>query len=111
MNHLFQQSIKNKKQINWKQLQKFYIETFISSIDFYDNLALKKLNRSPRHILLLHENDLTTLFISELIGTLKSRGRTIISTIISYQDPLRKFPENTLQHGQGRIISTLTYSY
>lgn len=105
MNHLFQKSLKANKKINLENLKKYYIEILMKSIDFYDELAIKTLSRSPKHVLLLHENDLAALFIDDLVLHLKSRGWKIINTIDSYNDPDLSVYPDILKHNQGRVAS------
>lgn len=105
MEALFQNSLKEKKEINFNNLKKFYVDTLMNSILFYDNLASLSLGKSPKHVLLLHENDLAALFIGDLVKKLKINGWKIVSPSKSYQDKfLIKYPD-VLHHNQGRIAS------
>ena len=79
MDSLFQQAVKDKKIINFSQLKKFYVETIMKSIEFYNELGTKNLSATPKHVLLLHENDLAALFISDLVKELRNKGWKIIS--------------------------------
>ena len=46
------------------------------------------------------------LFIKDLVNALKSKGWKIISPERAYSDPKTKvYPQNTLNHGQGRIVA------
>ena len=110
MDHLFQQALKNKKKINFGNLKKFYVETLMKSVRFFDNLSTKELKHEAKHVLLLHENDLAALFIEDLIFQLKLEGWKIISPEESYKDlKLSKFPTSPKAvHGQGRVVSLLT---
>jgi thiamine pyrophosphate-dependent acetolactate synthase large subunit-like protein len=75
------------------------------SIEFYDAIAKKSLKRSPRHVLLLHENDAAALFVGDLIKHLRSKGWKIISPQQAYKDPIAKnFPQVVL-HKQGRVAA------
>src|SRR5262245_7399412 len=44
--------------LNMPALGLLYTELMVASADFYDDLAVAHLGRSPRHVILLHENDL-----------------------------------------------------
>jgi peptidoglycan/xylan/chitin deacetylase (PgdA/CDA1 family) len=107
MDSLFQQAVKDKKKINFSQLKKFYVETIMKSIEFYDELGTKNLSITPKHVLLLHENDLAALFISDLVKELRNKGWKIISPEESYQDPLLTVYPDVLDHGQGRVVSKI----
>jgi hypothetical protein len=71
-------AIKSNTKINYNELKKFYLEHIWNSIQFYDNIGRQVLSRSPKHVLLLHENDLATLFLGDLIQFLKDKGWKII---------------------------------
>lgn len=64
--------------LDLEKLRKAYVEILTDSIDFYDRLALETLNRSPKHVLLLHENDLAALFVGALVRELRKKGWKIL---------------------------------
>lgn len=66
-------------------------------------LAREVLGRSPKHILLLHENDLAALFIGDLISKIREEGWKIISPVEAYQDQIATMIPDTLQNNQGRV--------
>ena len=68
-------------------------------------MARRTLGRSPRHVLLLHENDLAALFIGDLVTELRARGWTIISATEAFADPIAELEPDTLFLGQGRIAA------
>ncbi len=104
MDDLFQKAVKAKSKIDFEKLGKTYVEVLYDSVVFYDDLANKVLGRSPKHVILLHENDLAALFIDKFIEHLKKKGWKIISPEEAYDDPISKRPE-TLQNGDGRIAA------
>ncbi len=114
MEDLYQRALKNNKKIDLSRLKKFYINTLYEGISFYDQLANKALKKNVKHVMLLHENDLAALFLSDLIKHLKNKGWKIISPEQSYSDEtLKHFPSDILNHGSGRIVSiakSLKYS-
>ncbi|GGY88078.1 hypothetical protein GCM10011613_36400 [Cellvibrio zantedeschiae] len=89
-----------KKTIDYKKASALYVDTLEQSIEFYDAIAQKTLKRSPRHVLLLHENDAATLFLPDLIARLRSKGWKIISPQDAYKDPIAK---QKVFHKQGRV--------
>jgi peptidoglycan/xylan/chitin deacetylase (PgdA/CDA1 family) len=105
MDSLFQKALKEKKKINFKKLKAAYVEILMDSINFYDKLAIKVIGRSPKHVLLLHENDLNALFLSNLIQALRENGWKIITPEDAYSDPIWKRTPKTLHHGDGRIAA------
>ena len=84
----------------WRQL---YVDVLLGAVEFYDAIAVDTLGRSPRHVLLLHENDLAALFIGDLVKSLREDGWTIISAAQAYQDPMADQQPETLFLGQGRV--------
>lgn len=86
----------------WKR---FYLDVLLGAVEFYDAQAHRHLGRSPRHVLLLHENDLAALFIDDLVEALESRGWEIISADMAYQDPMAQQVPDTLFLGQGRVAA------
>lgn len=105
MDKLFQKALYREKKVNLENLKAFYVETLMKSVNFYDALAQKFIGRSPKHVLLLHENDLAALFIGDLIIRLREEGWSIITPVEAYKDKdLSAFPF-VLQHGQGRVTA------
>jgi peptidoglycan/xylan/chitin deacetylase (PgdA/CDA1 family) len=105
MDHLFRQRVRKDKKLNLKKYKNLYIKVLWDSIQFYDNLAKNVLNRSPKHVLLLHENDLSSLFIGDLVMFLKTKGWTIVSPENSYKDPISAIKPKTLRNNNGRIAA------
>lgn len=96
-------AINSNAKINYNELKKFYLEHVYNSIQFYDNIGRQVLGRSPRHVLLLHENDLAALFLGDLIQMLKDKGWKIISPEEAYTDPIATQSPDVLFHNQGRL--------
>ena len=95
----------NGKKINEKALKDFYLNHIMTSIEFYDAIAKKHLGRSPKHVLLLHENDLAAKFLGDLIKLLRSKGWKIISPMEAYTDPIAAQVPEVLFNNQGRIAA------
>ena len=101
---LFQKAIKEKHDISFEKMSKFYVDTLMKSIEYYDQMAVNHLGRSPKHVLLLHEMDISALFIGDLIDELRRRDWKIISPLEAYQDEIANFQiEETLKFNPGRI--------
>ncbi len=82
--------------IDYQQVERLFLQHLIDTINFYDNLAVKVLHRSPKHILLLHEMDATVMFLESLITKLRQEGWKIISPSEAYKDPIYSdAPKNT----------------
>lgn len=103
LNSLYRQAIERKAKINLEKLKEIYLEHIWNSIVFYDDVAKSTLGRSPKHVLLLHENDLAALFLSDLIDLIRKKGWKIISPKEAYNDPISAIVPDVLFNGQGRI--------
>ena len=105
LNSLLKNAKEQNKKINLDILRQIYLDHILSSIQFYDNIANTHLGRRPKHVLLLHENDLAALFLEDLIALLKAKGWKIISPRLAYQDPVARQVPDVLFNGQGRIAA------
>jgi len=105
MEVLLQNAVKAGRIVNYVRLSRIYVESLWSSIEFYDNIARQALGRSPRHILLLHENDLAALFIADLAAFIKVKGGRIITPQEAYTDPIAAIVPDVLFNNQGRIAA------
>lgn len=104
LDQLFQQAIQAGEAVDLAAMRSFYVDTLMASIHYYHELALQYLNRSPQHVLLLHENDLAALFIGDLIAELRLQGWEIIPMEQAYQDPLLSYQSSRLfTFNPGRI--------
>lgn len=105
MDSLLQDAIKAGKTIDFEQLGNAYVDLMTESIEFYDSVARQTLGRSPRHVLLMHENDLAALYVDDLVARLRATGWDIISAEDAFTDPLAAIEPDTLVLGQGRVIA------
>jgi peptidoglycan/xylan/chitin deacetylase (PgdA/CDA1 family) len=102
---LITRAVAEGKTVDWDKARDIYVNTLYAGVEFYDAIARRVLNRSPRHVLLLHENDAAALFVGDLITYLRKNGWTIISPEQAYEDDIAKdFPETVFQK-QGRIAA------
>lgn len=96
------------KKIDYSKVKQLFIDHILSSLECDDQLAINTLGRSPKHVMLLHERDMTVMFFEELTSEIKKRGWRIIDVTEAYQDPMYlEQPENTFS-GYG-IVSQLAY--
>lgn len=102
---LYREAVKNDNVVIREKLGKLYVETLWQAIQFYDDLAVKTLGRSPKHVLLLHENDLAATYIGDLIQHIRAQGWTIISPVEAYQDPIALTTQDFAFSKQGRIAA------
>ncbi|WP_395341666.1 polysaccharide deacetylase family protein [Ningiella sp. W23] len=91
MESLFQQAIKENPQLDLERVKRFYVETIVDGAEQDYKAALKVLNRSPKHLLLMHETDLAALFTGDLADALRAKGWTIISNEEAYTDDISNY--------------------
>lgn len=101
----FQTALKEGRAIDFDKLRNAYVDILWSGILFYDSIAVRTLGRSPRHVLLLHENDLAALFIDALVDRIRKEGWHVISMIDAYADPIAKEIPDVLLNNQGRVAA------
>lgn len=106
INSLYVTAMGDGKKVNLENLKRLYVDVLWSCIQFYDEVAVKALGKSPKHVLLLHENDLAALFLPDLIAKIRQEEWQIISPLEAYNEPLlsqygRQFDFNK----QGRVAA------
>jgi peptidoglycan-N-acetylglucosamine deacetylase len=88
--------------IDMAALRDLYVESLLGPAEFYEQLAVKALGRSPAHVILLHENDLNALFIADAAEAFRVAGWDIVSMDQAYQDPIAS-QEPLEWCGSGRV--------
>lgn len=84
------------KKIDYKKIEKLFLNHVLGAVDFYDELSVNRLGYSPKHVILLHETDATVMFVDALVKELRRKGWTIISAKEAYSDKLYlELPKNT----------------
>ncbi|PIT99286.1 MAG: polysaccharide deacetylase [Bdellovibrionales bacterium CG10_big_fil_rev_8_21_14_0_10_45_34] len=87
---IFQRAVKSPN-FNFDKMRDFYVNVLVESVEYYDKMAVEHLGRSPKHVLLLHEMDISALFIGDLIEALRKNGWQIISTENAYTDEIANY--------------------
>ncbi|MBD3258765.1 polysaccharide deacetylase family protein [candidate division GN15 bacterium] len=106
LNGHFRDSCCNRSiHIDTNALRDIYVQTISDAADFYAALAIEVLQYEPKHVLLLHENDLAALFIDDLVTELRNRGWSIISPTEAYRDRLTTIIPEGLMTNQGRVAA------
>lgn len=105
MNAILLKATKEGKTIDYEKFGEVYVNVIWQAIEFYDNIAKRSLGRSPKHVLLLHENDTSAIYLSRLIEHIKAKGWTIISPQEAYQDPIADVFPKGIFHKQGRVAA------
>lgn len=83
----------------------FYFQHIKERADYYNSLALEVLGREPDHILLLHHNLLSALFLDDLIQMFKDNGWEIIDAETAFKDPIYSSNPGVLPAGESIIWS------
>jgi hypothetical protein len=81
----------------------FFKQHIWERAQFYDSLALKVLNRTVRHTVLLHHNALNALFLDRLIQMFKSNGWKPIDALHAYADRVYDLQPKILPAGESLI--------
>jgi peptidoglycan-N-acetylglucosamine deacetylase len=104
METIFQREIEKNPKLNFEKLKNFYVSTLLKAVEHYDEMAIKHLGRSPKHVMLLHETDLNALFIFDLVIALEAKGWKIISPHEAYTDDIANYITSSLFTGNpGRV--------
>lgn len=101
---LFQRAINDGVTIDFDRMGKFYVQVMMESIEYYDGMAQRYLGRSPKHVLLLHETDISALFVGDLVDELRSKGWKIISPENAYTDDIAQYQQKRVfPYNPGRV--------
>lgn len=103
LNKLLLQAVKAGKVIDYDKLRKLYLTIIWDCIATNQKLAYSVCNRKVKHVLLLHENDVTALFLKDLIEHIRAQGWKIISIEEAYQDEIATIPVTNTYSLVGRI--------
>ena len=95
----------NGESMDMTALGSLFAETLVQSANFYDEIAVKTLGRSPAHVMLLHETDLAALFIEDAVKAFRKDGWEIISMDEAYADPIASIEPDTMYLGSGRVAA------
>ena len=105
MDALLQDALREGRSVDYEALERIYVEVLWNCIEFYDQLAIEALGRSPKHVLLLHENDLAAMFVDKLVEHARRQGWQIIPATSAYQDEIAEFDAAAVAGNQGRIAA------
>lgn len=94
------------KNIDMKNLGDLFVDSHVLSANFAHDLALRTIGRAPVHVMLLHEADVTALYLADLIRVLKSDNWQIVSADEAYADQLGKLMSRDA-HASGTILGML----
>ena len=93
--------------INKKKLCRIYSSMVLDSAVYFDKMAVTHLGRSPKHNVLLHENDLSAMCLGRLIKTLKKNDWKIINPDNAFSDPIYKTKPKTFYNNNGQVAALI----
>jgi peptidoglycan-N-acetylglucosamine deacetylase len=96
------------KVMDIEALRKLYVTTQMSGVEYHDALARRALNRSPAHVMLLHETDLAALFLPDFVAELKRHGWTIITADEAFADPINKAMPD-VPYSAGTLVGSMAW--
>lgn len=81
----------------------FYLEHLYNRATFYENLASKLTGRHIHHIILLHHNLTSALFLGDLIKMFREKGWTVVNAEDAYKDEIFKSEPTYIPAGESLI--------
>jgi peptidoglycan-N-acetylglucosamine deacetylase len=96
---------KAKAKFDMEKACVFLGDLTIEGLTIHEGLAKKHLEKDVKHVLLMHENDVTASCLPKLLTTLKSKGWTIISPSAAYEDETLRAEPDTLWLNHGRVAA------
>jgi peptidoglycan/xylan/chitin deacetylase (PgdA/CDA1 family) len=100
IDRLIREAVEANGEVDLNAVGGLYVEMIIGAAEHYDKIACTWLGRSPRHVLLLHENDVAALFLPRLISAFRDRGWELISAIDAFEDPIANSSGGTGRTGR-----------
>lgn len=85
MSYLLQKSLQSGKHIDFEKLKKVYLQVMLECVEYFEGWFVLQGRQSMNHVLLMHSNDLTALYIGDLVEELRNRGWTIVSIHDAYK--------------------------
>ena len=89
--------------VDLEALGDLFVESHVGAANFFDDLARRTFDRSPVHVMLLHEADVTAMFLPRLIAALKADGWTMVPVDEAYTDPIAGL-QPKVPSAQGTIV-------
>lgn len=86
-----------------QRVKQLYVRHLLDRAAYYDGLARKVLGRSPKHVMLLHTNQLNAQALPDVIAALTAQGWTIAPASAAFEDPLYAQAPDTLPAGESVI--------
>lgn len=108
MDSLLQKALKERRFVDYGKLRKVYLQVMLECIEFYHGLAILQGRHQMNHVLLMHSNDLTALYIGDLIEQLRQRGWDIISIQDAYKFVPQEIKNMAIKHIESPKVNPAT---
>ncbi|WP_293613314.1 polysaccharide deacetylase family protein [Ponticaulis sp.] len=105
LENLYQTAIREDDPVCMAGLRELYTGMLVAAANFYDEAARTYLGEAPAQVMLLHENDIAALFVTDLVAALEADGWEIISADEAYADPIAGVLPDTRFLGMGRVAA------
>ena len=90
-------------EVDLNAYKNFYIDHLLERANFYDQLATELTGRKVNHVILLHHNTVSALFLDDLIDAFIEQGWEILSAEQAYQDPIYVYIPDIIPAGESII--------
>lgn len=85
MAYLLQSALRGGQKVDFSRLKKVYLGSMLEYVDFFEEWYETHGHAAINHVLLMHSNDLTALYIGDLMQALRDKGWEIISVHDAYK--------------------------
>jgi hypothetical protein len=92
--------LKQDPKTDLKRYADYYLQHVWHRAQFYDGLSQRVLGRSVKHTLLIHHNQLSALFLDDLISMFRSKGWRVIPAREAFQDPVFQMEPDIVPAGE-----------
>ncbi|MBN02698.1 MAG: hypothetical protein CMK08_00845 [Ponticaulis sp.] len=105
LDSLYQRAVNNGETVCMSGLRDLYTGMLVEAANFFDQAAREYLDEVPAQVMLLHENDVAALFVTDLVAALEADGWEIITADEAYEDPIASVLPDTRFLGMGRVAA------
>ncbi|MDZ3831819.1 MAG: polysaccharide deacetylase family protein [Sphingopyxis sp.] len=88
LENLSREAMQADKPVDRTALRDLYLRWRVEAADFADAMMQQLVGRQPVQVMLLHETDVTALYVGDLVRALRASGWTVVSADEAYADPI-----------------------
>lgn len=93
-NEIYVKAKREKDSLKMKKVVEYYVTYSNQMIDYFDSLAIKKLNKSIKHIFLCHDNELNSDHFTKILKLMRDKGFEFISLKNALDDKIYQSEDN-----------------